>query len=183
MVVWVAAALAAPSTPVVVIGDALTAPRDAAGFGEGARATAGWVAVAGDCLEERARGRYSVVDRTVPGETIDTAVARLAALLAPKPKVVVIALTGVGHPGKLAELVDEVAEVGAEVWLVGPLAGWAGLAVEPTFDKALADLGDKVHRVTLDGKVEDRGAARAGALTDAGHARLGAAVCSALVGR
>lgn len=189
---WFAAwlAFAAASEPIVVMGDAFTAPRDSAGFGDAAsaRPMAGWTAVAADCLEERAKGVWSLVDRTVPGETADTAAARVDALLEPKPKVVIVALSGAGKPARLAELVSEILASGADLWLVGPLGVVVGVTVEPAFERAVrAAEGPRVHRVDVlagwPAPAADRAAlsGHVGALTDAGHARLGAAVCQALI--
>ena len=188
---WFAAgvAFAAASEPIVVMGDAFVAPRESAGFGEGAatRPSARWTAVAADCLEERARGRWSLVDRTVPGETVEGAAARVDAFLSTKPKIVVVALSGAGKPERLAELVAGIQAAGAELWLVGPVGAAVGQAVDPAFELAVtAPLGPRVHRVDVladwPAGAVDRAALsdRVGALTDAGHARLGAAVCRAL---
>lgn len=182
-------AFAAASAPIVVMGDAFVAPREPAGFGEGAatRVTAGWTAVAADCLEERARGKWSLVDRTVPGETVDTAAARVDALLESKPRIVILALAGSGKPERLTELVAVVVAAGAELWLIGPVGAGVGLVVDPAFEAAVvASLGPKVRRVDVmaDWPVSPAERAllsdRVDALTDAGHARLGAAVCRAL---
>ena len=66
----------------------------------------GWVSVLADCLEERAPGAWSVVDRTVAGDTAASARTRLATVRGLKPAVVVV---GVGA----RELADPASDVEA----------------------------------------------------------------------
>ena len=126
--------------PVVAIGDGLVvAPPEAATT---APSTGSWVAALGDCLEERAAGRFQVVDRVAPGETARTARERVGEVRELGPSVVVVGLgareLGAEKPDagrfrkEMTRLVRELvsAESTPRVLLVG--------MIPPTLDQAEA---------------------------------------------
>lgn len=182
---WTFAALAAEPTPVVAIGDSLATPSAVGAPGSG-----GWVAVLADCLEERARGRYTIVDRAVAGQAPIAAKAGLATVLELGPGLVIV---GVRTPAAdvdvkpwqrdIHEIVLDVSKKGATTMLVG--------VIEPTpkWNVALVDAGKGVSGVVFVDLAKDWPAAETdrtalesgGNLTDQGHARVGAAVCDAVV--
>jgi len=81
---------------IVAVGDGLVAgvPIDAASSspGEAVAVPSGWVAVLADCLDERAPGRFAVIDRSVPGETAVTALLRAQEVRDMHPRLVVLGI-------------------------------------------------------------------------------------------
>jgi len=192
---------------IVAIGDGLVAgpPTSAAKPVAG-----GWVPSLADCLEERAPGRFALVDRAAPGETAATARERLAAVKKLAPAMVVMSLGAqeLADPDTTSEalrtdLQQLAAEVGdTQVLLVGLVAptltqtAYADVnrqrrADERTteFNAAVADLAKASDRLVHVDLWRDwpRDAARADltqkgwSLSEQGHARVAAAVCDAVV--
>lgn len=189
---FVQIALAEPD-PVVAIGDGFVAPpAPAMGSATGAAKAApamGWVAVLADCLEERAAGRFAVVDRAITGETPTAAQARVSSVLELDPKLV---LVGIASP-----TAEQAAAWRAEIQgLIGSLSpqvpGVLLVAVgrtdgDPAYAAILTDVTGSVPGVVHvelgdPATGEPTPLLSAGALTDQGHARVGAAVCDAVVG-
>lgn len=142
--------MALAAEPVVAMGDGLVAaPPDAQ---TAAPSTSSWVAALADCLEERATGRFQVVDRVAPGETVRSARDRVDSVRELTPKVVVLGLgareLGASKPDSksfkrdLGRLVREIRTVDtpAEVFVVGMIA--------PTLHQA--DAGDPEEQTRLD---------------------------------
>jgi hypothetical protein len=96
---WLASALALAETPpepqtpvmaaVVAMGDGLVAGPPAS---EAPPVAGGWVPSLADCLEERAPGRFSVIDRAVTGETAASARKRVREVVGLTPAMVVVTL-------------------------------------------------------------------------------------------
>jgi hypothetical protein len=82
----------AGAQPVVAMGDGLVAAAPKSASAPPGTVPGGWVAVLQDCLEERAPGRFSVVDRAAPGETVVSASRRLTGIRELQPLAVVISL-------------------------------------------------------------------------------------------
>lgn len=137
-----AIALAAPK-PVVALGDGLVAGNPAV---ESPAGPGGWVAALADCLEERQPGQWTVVDRTVPGDTAATALARVDAVQELSPGLVVVSVGAreladsqadpEGFRLQLGELVDALhAQEALPIMLVG--------MVPPTMDQLGSRAGDQ----------------------------------------
>lgn len=194
MWLWLSVALAGEPVPVVAVGDALTAPSSSAPA-PSSSSPGGWVAVLADCLEERAKGRYTVVDRAIAGQTPDEARAKLATILELKPGLV---LVGVSPPkatdkesvaafqAQLEAIGHDVAGKGAGTVLVG-VVDPAGS--DPRWNDAVSQVAKDIPGVVhVDLVVDwpsdpaDRAALmRDGYLSEQGHARVGAAVCDAVL--
>ena len=83
---WIAHA----ASPVVAMGDGLVVAPPSAEVA--VPASLGWVPVLADCLEERSPGNFQMIDRVVPGETVQTALARVTTVLDLSPSVVIVGL-------------------------------------------------------------------------------------------
>ncbi len=176
---WVVAAWA--GSPVVALGDGGTAPANPV--------TGGWVTVLADCLEERAPGQFSVVDRTIASNHKGVAVAELGAAA------IVVALgpddTPIGaFRRELGRLIRSLRDAAPQIVLVGiapPSTGDAARAAAwnaAVASAAQAEPGVRHVDLLADWPVEE--AARAalttdGILSDQGHARIAAAVCDTLL--
>lgn len=187
-------ALADP-LPVVAIGDGFVPPAApaVAGSVSGAAKAAdvpatGWVAVLADCLEERAAGQFAVVDRAVPGETPTAALGRVPAVLALDPQLVLVGITS----PRADEAAAWRAEIAALIGSLSPpvpgvlLVAAARIDGDPAYAAILTDLTGTtpglVHVELSDpASAEPTPLLSAGALSDQGHARVGAAVCDAVV--
>lgn len=208
---WMTAALAAPPTVVLAMGDGLVAGPPAAVAPEVAAA---WVTSLADCLDERSSGAYSVTDRATPGETVKTARAKVGQLRKEPADVVVVTLGAqelADDQAKAEQLATQLETLLTEmrapkqpkpVILVG--------MVPPTLSQAGPDDADR--QVAIDARTEDwnaevaklarrlpsvrhldvwtdwpRDADRATHtekgwhLSEQGHARVAAAVCDAVV--
>jgi len=88
----VGTALAVPR-PVVAMGDGLVAGGPTSELSADPTVPGGWVSVLADCLEERAPGQVTVIDRTDPGDTAAIARARVSEVHRLRPRMVVV---GVG---------------------------------------------------------------------------------------
>ncbi len=199
---WLVAAAYAGALPVVAMGDGLVAGASPSA------APGGWVAVLQDCLEERAPGRFSVVDRANGGPVRET-FERGDAVRELDPTVVVVtfgahALDGVSAPslekdvGKLIRALRS-GDAPPRVVLVGVAPAVASVAADQAkLDEQIAAWNavlttaaskDGVRRVDLLTDWPADPAARAGlasgawALSDQGHARVAAAVCDAVLAK
>jgi len=137
-----ATALAGPQ-PVVALGDGLVAGNPPV---ETSAGPGGWVAALADCLEERAPGQWSVVDRTVAGDTATTARARVGDVRDLGPALVVVSVGAVeladpraqpqAFKAQLGKLADSLrAPPGLPVMLVG--------VIPPTLSQVGPDAGDQ----------------------------------------
>jgi hypothetical protein len=178
-------ALAEPLA-VVAIGDGLVAPATPPATASSATASVapatGWVSVLADCLEERAAGRFSVVDRVAQGQTPAAARATLDGVYALGPKLVLVGLAAPRAADTSAWRTDVDALLGAlsakvpAVMLVG-----VGDGTSAAWSAALADFA-KSHPMVVNVPVgADVAVLDGGTLSDQGHARLGAAVCDAVM--
>lgn len=178
------AALAADPTPVVAMGDAWVAPDALPG---------GWVAVLADCLEERAKGRYSVVDRATAGQDPQAARSRLGPILDLAPGLV---LVGVSAPASVDNdaaraFEDALGALGRDITGRGSVTLLVGV-VEPAggrYNEVVERVAGQVPGVVHVDLAKDwpRDDAQRDALaiktwlTDQGHARVGAAACDAVL--
>lgn len=90
---WTALGMAwAGADAVVAIGDGLVAGPSEDAAAASPTLPGGWVAVLGDCLEERKPARYSVVNRARAGETVRSARKRLGGIMELQPRLVVVGL-------------------------------------------------------------------------------------------
>ena len=171
----------------------------------------GWVAALGDCLEERAAGRFTVVDRARPAETAVSARERVADVRAMQPALVVV---GVGaqeiavedaQPASFKAEVESLvgalrAEPAPDVLLVGivpPAVAKGGAKAQARIDERTATWNAELAQVAsategvdwLDLQADwptataERSALTVDAarLSDQGHARVAAAVCDAVL--
>lgn len=166
----------------------------------------GWIPVLADCLEERASGRYTVVDRSSLGGTLAQIRGHLPEVRALSPAWVVVALGAaeLGEPkGARAELEGLVSELGVGrvllVGLVPSLTEGAEPAAQATLDEQaarwnkllgeVASKGGGVVHVDLWSQWPKDPAGRAalstrsGALSEQGLARVAAAVCDAVLAK
>jgi hypothetical protein len=132
--------------------------------------------VLADCLEERAPGQFSVVDRTtVPASRRLDGVRELA------PAAIVVAF-GARDTG-LRRLLREVRETSAHVIVVGvgaPTKAWS----DELAALARAEPGIEPVDLLVEWPTDDAGQAAlatGGALSDQGHARVAAALCDAVL--
>lgn len=195
MLLLAATAAAEPPRVVVALGDGVVASPAAQEAAPGAIA-----AVLADCLEERSPTRFSVVDRSVAGETIATARPKLAevAALAPAWVVVTLGARELADPAADPERVAaEVASVAAAlgggrdrtVLLVGalPAGGDADAALEArvaAFNQKLASLGAP-GIVPLEpgrgGKRPKEALVDGARLSAAGQAKVAAGICDVVL--
>jgi len=179
---WVATTWA--GSPVVALGDA-------------GAATGGWVPVLADCLEERAPGRFSVVDRAAVGETVGSLQKRIAGVRELGADAIVLSLrVDEGTPPAafrkdLARVLRDLRGSAGRIVLVGvapPTVAAEPLAAE--WDAQLAALArsepDVVHAdLVSDWPKDDAGRAALSAArwthSEQGHARVAAAVCDVLL--
>lgn len=191
MWLWLSVALAVEPVPVVAVGDALTAPS----IPSPSSSPGGWVAVLADCLEERAKGKYTVVDRAIAGQTPEQVRTGLATILDLKPGLV---LVGVSPPkgtdkaavaafqAQLEAIGHDVAGKGAGTVLVGVVEP---VDADPRWNDAVSQVAKDIPGVVhVDLVVDwprdpvDRASLiRDGYLSEQGHARVGAAVCDAVI--
>lgn len=189
MVWWLLqAALAADPTSVVAAGDAMLAPE--------AAPTGGWVAVLADCLEERAAGRYAVVDRAKAGATPAQVREQMPDILGQRPKIVVVGLAAPAQTDKDTVASFEVAVLGlardltaggADVVLLGVVEDGASTVAWGDIVQRAVSSVPKVAHVRLGSDWPADPAARSALIsrhvvTDQGHARIGAAACDAVTG-
>ncbi|MCO4746995.1 MAG: SGNH/GDSL hydrolase family protein [Proteobacteria bacterium] len=201
---WLSLAFAGPSA-VVAVGDGLVV--GAIPEGATSASAGGWVAGLGDCLNEGAPGRFSVVDRVRSGETAVSATEVVDATRSMKPQLVVI---GVGaqeavagadvdaFSAQLRGLIDGLKDSGRRkpnllvVGVVPPVVGDAQQAVDDNaarWNTAIASTAESagVRHVDLWSDWPRAAAERAPLtadgwrLTDQGHARVAAAVCDAVL--
>jgi len=210
LISWCTATALAASQPVVAMGNGLVASSPGQKPVAEESVPGGWVSVLQDCLDEGAPGGYSVVDRSVPGETARTARERVPGVLDLSPRTVVVALgareLGAESPNPtrfikdLDKVVDELREGGTRpsvvvVGMVSPTLesdadAQAALDARTTaWNEALrteADGRPGVQHMDLWSTWPRQGPARSGLtrggwqLSDQGHARVGAMVCDAV---
>ena len=198
---WISSALAG-AMPVVAIGDGMVAE------GSPAAAPGGWVAVLQDCLDERAPGRYSLVDRA-SGNAAFAAFKHPDSVRDLVPDSVIVAfgaksLDGV-TPAALEKDITKliralrVGPMPPEIVLVGLVRPTAATPVEQAhmdeqvaaWNTVIMSAGGPetagVRRVDLLGEWPTEPGARSAlsagpwALSDQGHARVAAAVCDAVL--
>jgi hypothetical protein len=200
LALWMSLALAAPR-PLVVVGDGLVVGSHAPST-EG-EPSSGWVAGLGDCLGERAPGRYSVVDRVRPTETVRSVLGIVDAVLAPEPALIVMGL-GAQEANASADLAEFEASLTALSARLG--ADGRGLVLVGVVPSSEAAPGEGDARITRWNEAISRVASASSArhvdlwaawprepsarasltasthgLTDQGHARVAAAVCDAVL--
>lgn len=203
LALWLSLALAGPQS-IVVLGDGLVVgSSDAGGATE---SQSGWVAGLADCLAESAPGRFAVVDRVRPQETVASAQGVIAEALSASPGMVVVGLgaqeatkgSDIGaFEASLTTLAQRLRSDAPmrRVLLVGVVPS-ASSAAEGGVDKRIARWNESLSRVAVaTGALHvdlwadwpRQVAARApltsgdGGLTDQGHARVAAAVCDAVL--
>jgi hypothetical protein len=198
--VWVATVFAAPVS-VIAIGDGLNPPAVAAPAPEKAppadKDAGGWVAVVADCLEERAAGKFRVVDRVEPGLTAAAAVERSKALAELKPQLILVGLNAppTSSPEDfkrdVTALTDWWHAQNVDVYLVGVIDPRAGATAPVAYDAIVRDLAKNPGVVHVDlltdwPIIADTRASlvtATGHLSEQGHARVGAAACDAVLSR
>ncbi len=193
---WWAAAFAAPIS-VVAIGDGLAPPTPTE---QADHATpnrdGGWVAVVADCLEERAAGKFRVIDRVEPPGSPSALLEKSRSLIEIKPQVV---LVGLGAPPTgsvevfrrdLTTLTDWWRAQASATYLIGVVDPREGATVPVAFDAALKDVARTPGVVHVDllsdwPTTADRAAlvTPTGHLSAQGQARVGAAACDAILSR
>jgi hypothetical protein len=184
VIVWLAGtAFAGGAVPIVAIGDGLLPASSAPGPG-------GWVAVVADCLEERRAGAFTVVDRAVPGGDPGVALGSVGGALELAPQLVLVGLAP-PHADDVAAFKAQVdALVAALIPRVGAvvLVGVADPGGRPEWGAALDELVAAHPGVVHVDAARDWAAPEratligaGGVLTDQGHARVGGAVCDAIL--
>lgn len=208
--IWLLSVAAwAQPAPLVLVGDGLVAGATTeAAAGARGQASGGWASVLADCLEERAPGRWAVVDRTVEAETARSAHAQVEAVRGLKPELVVVGVgareaaradaSPEGFRTELSGLVGALEEAGAKrVLLLGVLPSGAAASADDArlqaWNAAIAQVASSrsASRAYVDIWTDwpKAGEARAklvdpnASLSHQGHARVAAAVCDAAVGK
>ena len=205
--VWwlLASSWARAPSPVLALGDGLVAGEPEASA-SASTVPGGWVAILGDCLEERSPGTWTVVDRTTPGDTARTALEQVDEVRQLEPAVVVVGVGArelaaperdlVAFRDDLSQLLGSIRSGGGpQVLLVGIVAPRvdAQAALDASTDVWNAALAASatvagVQHVdvwsTWPRAGPERAALTDGAhLSDLGHVQVGTAVCDALVPR
>lgn len=196
MLILAATASAADPRVVVALGDGLVVSPAAQEAVPG-----GLAAVLADCLEERAPKRFSVVDRSVVGETLATVRPKIAEVAGLGPSWVVVTLGAreladpATDPQKLATDVAAVAaDLGGGPQRTVVLLGALAAAVEgdaaalearvAAFNTKLSSLGAP-GVVPLEpgrgGKRPREGLVEGSRLSAAGQARVAAAICEVVL--
>ncbi|MBN2800245.1 MAG: SGNH/GDSL hydrolase family protein [Deltaproteobacteria bacterium] len=194
---WMTALAFAAPAQVVALGDGpvMTPPGQVREAGEPV-----WEMVMADCLQEKAAEPWTVLDRTQPGASPEVQVGRVAEVRGLSPRAVVtLSVTGPwdeARAGEVSALLLSLSVAGGpSVFVVGPVA--PAVADQAPMDAqadrwnaGLAQLTGGMERVELVDLWADwprSGPARAGLtldggrLSDQGHARVGAALCEALL--